>query len=67
MDYTGPERRAGLSAEQIESIAELAATKALERVYSQIGKGVMQKAAWVIGAAVVAILIWLGKNNIPLK
>lgn len=67
MEYHGQERRAQLSPEQIEVIAELAATKALNKVYSQIGKGVMAKAAWVIGAAVVALLLWLGKNNITLK
>ncbi len=60
--YDGNERRAypTLSEEQIESIAERAATVALERVYTQIGKSVVSKVMWLAGAAVLAILAWLG-------
>ena len=67
MSYEGPERRQGLSEEQIEHIADLAAQKALDKVYSQVGRGVLTKAAWVLGAAFVALLMWLGKNSIALK
>lgn len=60
MEYQGPERRAAvLSEEQIELIAERAATKALERVYAQIGKSVVTKALWMVGAAVLALAAWL--------
>ena len=59
--YDGQERRASphLTEEQIEAIAERAATKALERVYAQIGKSVVQKFLFLVGAAVVAIAAWL--------
>ena len=62
MEWTGEERRAGpiLSAEQIEAIAERAAEKALEKVYSEIGRNVVRKAMFVIGAAILALAAWLG-------
>lgn len=55
-----------LSESQIDQIAERAATKALEKVYAGIGKGVMTKAAWLIGFAVLALLAWLaGSGRLP--
>lgn len=56
---TENERRASvnLSDEQIESIAERAAEKAIERVYMEIGKSVVRKTLWLIG--VVAVGGWL--------
>ena len=64
-DYTGPERRHTplLSEEQIEKIAERAATVALERVYTQIGKSVVSKVLWVFGAAAIALVAWLGGSG----
>ena len=62
--YEGPERRAGLTDDQIELIAERAAEKALEKVYSSIGKSVVHKFLWLIGAAALAALAYfkgLGK------
>lgn len=67
MAYTGPERRVGLSEADMEAIAERAAEKALAKVYSQVGRGVLNKAAWLIGALIVAALVWVGKNNLTLK
>ena len=59
--YEGQERRSSphLTEEQIETIAERAATKALERVYAQIGKSVVQKFLFLVGAAIVAIAAWM--------
>ena len=45
-----------LTPEQIEQIAEIAATKAIERVYVEIGKNVVKKFFWFIGVCVVIIL-----------
>ena len=60
MDYQGPERRSGtLSDEQIEQIAERAAEKALEKVYAQIGKSVVTKMLWAVGAVTLALLAWM--------
>jgi hypothetical protein len=60
------ERRATphLTQEQIEAIAERAAEVALERVYTQIGKSVVNKFLWVIGALALAAFAYfkgLGK------
>jgi hypothetical protein len=67
--YDGPDRRAvaALSDEQIEAIATLAAKKALQDVYANVGKSVVQKLTWIIGAAVIGLLLWMGGKGIPLK
>ena len=59
--YYGKERRAiqHLSDEQINTIAERAAEVALERVYTQIGKSVVSKVLWLLGAASLAVVAWL--------
>ncbi len=59
--WKGEERRASplLSDEQINLIAERAAEVALERVYTQIGKSVVSKVLWVVGAATLAAIAWL--------
>ena len=49
----------GLSEDQIQAIAERAADVALERVYTQIGRSVVSKMLWVVGAATLAIAAWL--------
>jgi hypothetical protein len=62
--YEGPERRASLTDEQIELIAERAAEKALEKVYASVGKSVVHKLLWLIGAAALAAFAYfkgLGK------
>lgn len=66
-EYRGPERRSGLTEEQIELIAERAAEKALQHVYASVGKGLLNKVAWVLGAAVIGLLLWMGGKGIPLK
>lgn len=53
-----------LTHEQIEEIAQRAAEVALERVYTQIGKSVVNKFLWVIGALALAAFAYfkgLGK------
>ncbi len=47
-----------LSEEQIDAIAERAAEKALEKVYAQIGKSVVHKLLWLVGAATLAVLAY---------
>ncbi len=66
-EYSGPERRAGISEADIERIAEIAARKALDQVYAEVGKGVFKKLVWIIGASVIGLLIWMGQNHISLK
>lgn len=59
--YEGPERRepTRLSQEQINVIAERAAEVAIERVYTAIGKSVVKKFFWLVGAASLAVAAWL--------
>lgn len=45
--------------ERMEHIAEVAAERAIQKVYAGIGKGVLKKAAWFIGVAIISILSWL--------
>lgn len=65
--YNGPERRLNLplSDEQIEHIAEKAAEKAVRKMtleaYQAIGRGVVNKAMWIIGVVATAALIWMAK------
>ena len=68
-EYTGPERRVNtrLTEEQIEDIAERAAKKAVQdmtnMVYREVGKGVLKKALFLIGAAAVGAIIWAKEHN----
>lgn len=48
-----------LTQEQIEEIAERAAEVALERVYTSIGRSVVQKFLWALGAGSLALLAWM--------
>jgi hypothetical protein len=59
--YEGPDRRQAvwLTDDQINVIAERAAEKALESVYAQIGKSVVTKVLWLVGAASLAVFAWL--------
>lgn len=57
-----------LSDEQIEAIAEKAAEKAVAKitavVYQNVGKSVVERAFWLIGAISVGIYFWLKKEGI---
>lgn len=53
-----------LTDEQIEEIAERAAEVALERVYTQIGKSVVQKFLYLVGAAALAVYAFLKGKGI---
>lgn len=52
-----------LTDDQIEEIAERAAEKAIQKVtdhiYKEVGRGVLQKLAYAIGACVVGLALWL--------
>lgn len=50
--------------DKMEKIAELAATKALNRVYSEIGKGVLKKAAWIVGVLILSLLMYLAGRGV---
>ena len=55
-----------LTEHDIDEIAEKAAEKALEKVYAQVGASVLKKLAWLVGVAVIGLVMWLGSNgNLP--
>ena len=56
-------RQTRLSDEEFEKIATRAADIAQERFYAEIGKSVVKKALYVIGAGVVALVAWLGGSG----
>lgn len=55
-----------ISEADFERIAELAAQKALDKVYLEVGRGVLRRVAWVVGISVVALLMWMGGKGIHL-
>ncbi len=48
---------------QIEAIAERAAEVALNKVYTEVGKNVLKKLAWLTGAAVLGLAMWLSSHG----
>jgi len=52
-----------LTEAQIDAIAERAAEVALEKVYTEVGKSVLKKLAWLTGVAVIGLAMWLGSHN----
>ena len=52
-----------LTDDQIEAIAERAAEVALNKVYTEVGKSVLKKMAWLAGVAVIGLAMWLARHN----
>lgn len=52
-----------LTEDQIEAIAERAAEVALEKVYTEVGKSVLKKLAWLTGAVVIGLAMWLSNQG----
>lgn len=57
----------GLTPEEIDEIAEKAAAKAVDqvfdRIYRDIGKGIVRKIAWVIGIGAFVLMLWLARHD----
>lgn len=61
-----PEKEIPLTDAQIEAIAERAAEVALNKVYTEVGRSVLKKLAWLTGAAVIGLALWLaGHGSLP--
>ena len=56
-------KNCGLSDEQIDLIREAV----LASVYEDIGRSLVKKAIWAIGAVLAALLTWLGANHIQIR
>ena len=51
---------------QIDEIAEKAAERAFQKIYQNVGKSVLTKLTWTVGAAVVGLAMWLsGHGSLP--
>lgn len=65
------ERRRGddhpLTEAQIEAIAEKAAIKAMEKItahiYQNVGKSVVEKTFWIVGAVSIMLYFWLSSKG----
>ena len=58
-DASERRKNAGLSDEQIEAIREAI----LASVYEDIGRSLVKKAIWVLGAVFAALLTWLAAKG----
>lgn len=52
-----------LTEEQIDAIVDRAVEKTFNRVYQEVGKSILTKMAWITGAAVVGLFMWLGGHG----
>ena len=50
--------------EAADGIAEKAASKALDRVYADVGRSTVKKIFWIVGSLTIALLLFL---NDPLE
>jgi hypothetical protein len=53
-----------LTTDDIETIAERAADKALEKVYADIGESLIKKTIWAVGSIVLVIVFWITNSEI---
>lgn len=63
MEEHHDESRRRLSEDEIEIIVK----RVLDQVYSDVGKGVLKRAAWLLGTGLAAFVAWLGANHITLR
>ncbi len=52
---------------RLEQIAQMAADRALQRVYADIGQGILRKAIWLAGAIALALIFWMAGRGIKLS
>jgi tetrahydromethanopterin S-methyltransferase subunit G len=57
-----------LTEEQIEQIAEKAAEKAIEKltshVYQEVGKSVVSKIFYLVGACAIGLFLWMKSKGV---
>jgi hypothetical protein len=51
---------------RMEEIAENAAKKALQLIYSEIGQGLVKKLVWLVGIVGLALLSWMAGRGMKL-
>lgn len=57
--YEGPDRRSSitLSEEEVDEFIDRAIERAVDRFYAEVGKSVLKKVLWIVGATVVGLYI----------
>lgn len=65
-NWRGNERRLrpSLSEEEIDTIAERAAAKVIQKIQTEVGKGVLSKILWIVGVISISAYIWLSTKGI---
>ena len=59
-------RRSRFTPDDIEEIANAAAERVLDKIYNEVGKSVIKRLAWLAGAALIGVFMWLSsKGDIP--
>lgn len=65
---TGRPDRPSLDDFELEKVAELAAEKAIKKltnhVYQEVGKGVISKFVYVVGACSLGLYLWLKSKGV---
>lgn len=60
-----------LTDEEINSIAERAADRAVQKItshiYQEIGKSIVSKMIWIVGVCSVGLFLWLQNKGIGIK
>ena len=52
-----------LTEAQIDAIVDKAVEKTFNRVYQEVGRSILTKLAYLTGAAVVGLAMWLGGHG----
>ena len=59
-----PERRMETVDEAtIEKIADRAVEKAMDKLYREVGKSILQKLLWMLGVATVALFLYMKERS----
>ena len=48
-------------------LVEEAAQSAIDKIAATVGKGVVERVLYLVGAIVIALLLWAGKNHLEIK
>lgn len=62
-EFVERRKNAGLTDQQIEAIREAI----LASVYEDIGRSLVRKIVWALGAVFAALLTWLGTTHVQIK
>lgn len=54
----------GLTDREIDDIAERAAERALEKVYTEVGRSIVRRLTWLVGVAAVSLLVYLAGKGV---